>query len=204
MTSIALAQTGRKARLVVSIEALRLWALWLFLAVSAFAAIEPSPYEFMFFVVLIAFAGGGLRFDKAMIPLILTLFVYDAGGLLALAPFTDQSESVNFIGISVYISLTAIFFAAAVALAPTQRMAAIRSGYIMAGMIAAALGILGYFSERWVPNMGSVKFGDFAGGTAKDVGISLFTDYLLPFEVTSVLILIAILGAVVLASKEMD
>ena len=32
----------------------------------------------------------------------------------------------------------------------------------------------------------------------------LFTDYLLPFEVTSVLILIAILGAIVLARKEMD
>ena len=32
----------------------------------------------------------------------------------------------------------------------------------------------------------------------------LFTDYLLPFEVTSVLILVAILGAIVLARKEMD
>ena len=33
---------------------------------------------------------------------------------------------------------------------------------------------------------------------------ALFTDYLLPFEVTSVLILVAILGAIVLARKEMD
>jgi NADH-quinone oxidoreductase subunit J len=70
--------------------------------------------------------------------------------------------------------------------------------------IVALLGIVVYFSERWVPNMGSVKFGDFTGGAARDVGISLFTDYLLPFEVTSVLILVAILGAVVLARKEMD
>ena len=31
-----------------------------------------------------------------------------------------------------------------------------------------------------------------------------FTDFLLPFEVTSVLILIAILGAIVLARKELD
>jgi NADH-quinone oxidoreductase subunit J len=36
------------------------------------------------------------------------------------------------------------------------------------------------------------------------VGYALFTDYLLPFEVTSVLILIAIIGAIVLARKEMD
>ena len=34
--------------------------------------------------------------------------------------------------------------------------------------------------------------------------LALFTDYLLPFEVTSILILIAILGAIVLARKEMD
>ena len=40
------------------------------------------------------------------------------------------------------------------------------------------------------------------GGTALEIGRALFTKYLLPFEVTSVLILIAILGAVVLARKE--
>ncbi len=39
-------------------------------------------------------------------------------------------------------------------------------------------------------------------GTAQAVGRMLFTDYVLPFELTSVVILIAILGAVVLAKKE--
>jgi len=34
------------------------------------------------------------------------------------------------------------------------------------------------------------------------VGTALFTTYLLPFEITSILVLIAILGAVVLAYKE--
>ena len=37
-------------------------------------------------------------------------------------------------------------------------------------------------------------------GSAKSIGWLLFHDFLLPFEVTSVLILIAIMGAVVLAS----
>ena len=37
-----------------------------------------------------------------------------------------------------------------------------------------------------------------------DIGNALFTTYLLPFEVTSLLILIAIIGAVVLARKEID
>jgi NADH-quinone oxidoreductase subunit J len=47
-----------------------------------------------------------------------------------------------------------------------------------------------------------VRFGGFSGGSALAVGRALFTSYLLPFEITSILILIAILGAVVLARKE--
>ena len=35
-----------------------------------------------------------------------------------------------------------------------------------------------------------------------EISKTLFTDLLLPFEVTSILILVAILGAVVLARKE--
>jgi len=36
-------------------------------------------------------------------------------------------------------------------------------------------------------------------GTVKHVGQSLFTKYLLPFELLSILLLVAIIGAVVLA-----
>jgi NADH-quinone oxidoreductase subunit J len=40
-------------------------------------------------------------------------------------------------------------------------------------------------------------------GTPRAIGQSLFTDYLLPFEITSLLILIALMGAVVFAKKEL-
>jgi len=40
-------------------------------------------------------------------------------------------------------------------------------------------------------------------GTAQAIGSSLFTDYLLPFELTSLLILIALMGAVVFAKKDL-
>ncbi len=64
--------------------------------------------------------------------------------------------------------------------------------------------ILCWYAVRWFPDAGFVKFGDFNGGGAQQIGYALFTDYLLPFEVTSLLILIAIIGAVVLARKEID
>jgi NADH-quinone oxidoreductase subunit J len=40
-------------------------------------------------------------------------------------------------------------------------------------------------------------------GTPQAIGASLFTDYLLPFELTSLLILIALMGAVVFAKKDL-
>ncbi len=71
-------------------------------------------------------------------------------------------------------------------------------------LLIALLGLLAWFVQRIYRPEVSVRFGGFQGGTAKDVGRALFTTYLLPFEVTSLLILIAILGAIVLARKEMD
>lgn len=41
-------------------------------------------------------------------------------------------------------------------------------------------------------------------GTTKAVGMMLFTEYLLPFEIASVLLLAAIVGAVILAKRRID
>jgi NADH-quinone oxidoreductase subunit J len=49
-----------------------------------------------------------------------------------------------------------------------------------------------------------VRFGGFQGGGPREIGHALFTTYLLPFEVTSILILVAIIGAIVLARKEIE
>ena len=73
-----------------------------------------------------------------------------------------------------------------------------------APLLIALLGLLAYFVQRLYPRSVSVHFGGFTQGTPLDIGRALFTTYLLPFEVTSILILIAIVGAIVLARKEMD
>ena len=55
-----------------------------------------------------------------------------------------------------------------------------------------------------IDSIAAGTFGNDFKGSPLEFGRALFTVYLLPFEVTSVLILIAILGAVVLAKKEID
>jgi len=76
--------------------------------------------------------------------------------------------------------------------------------YLGAPLLLIFVGMIHYVIERILPVSSPVVFGAFHGGTANEIGKSLFTVYLLPFEVTSVLILIAILGAIVLARKEVD
>ena len=66
------------------------------------------------------------------------------------------------------------------------------------------IALVSYLIAVRMPQGDPVRFGGFTGGTAHDIGRALFTTYLLPFEITSILILIAILGAVVLARKEID
>ncbi|MCW5980236.1 MAG: NADH-quinone oxidoreductase subunit J [Bryobacteraceae bacterium] len=66
------------------------------------------------------------------------------------------------------------------------------------------LGLLSFVVQAYAPKTDRVVFGAFTSGGPRDIGKLLFTEYLLPFELTSVLILIAIAGAVVLARKEID
>jgi len=71
-------------------------------------------------------------------------------------------------------------------------------------LLVAFLGLIGYILQNLFPASEGVQFGGFTHGTALDIGRLLFTSYLLPFEVTSVLILVALVGAIVLARKEID
>lgn len=71
-------------------------------------------------------------------------------------------------------------------------------------LLITLLGVMAYFVRHMYGTDVMVSFGGFRGGSAEEIGHALFTTYLLPFEVTSLLILIAIVGAVVLARKELD
>jgi NADH-quinone oxidoreductase subunit J len=74
--------------------------------------------------------------------------------------------------------------------------------YLGIFLLAAFLGLISFIIQSMLPKTEGVIFGAFQGGTALEIGRKLFTQYLLPFEATSILILIAIVGAIVLARKE--
>jgi NADH-quinone oxidoreductase subunit J len=71
---------------------------------------------------------------------------------------------------------------------------------------AAIFCLLSFVFLRYRPLLGSTRIGTDLSNTISnltEVSHTLFTSLLLPFEVTSILILVAILGAVVLARKEL-
>jgi NADH-quinone oxidoreductase subunit J len=71
-------------------------------------------------------------------------------------------------------------------------------------LLLAFVAVIAFLIRSAIPALKNVEFGSWWGGTAQNIGRLLFTTYLLPFEIISILILIAILGAVVLAQKEID
>ena len=54
--------------------------------------------------------------------------------------------------------------------------------------------------RRPVPNM---QYSDLAMNNVERIGMLLYTDYLIPFEVASMLLLVAMVGAIILAKREL-
>ena len=74
--------------------------------------------------------------------------------------------------------------------------------YVGLPVAVLLLAQLGYLLYRAVPASHVVDPNRFVGRVGA-VGERLFTEFLLPFEVTSILILVALMGAIVLAKREL-
>jgi len=158
-----------RRRLTISHAAIKRGALWLLMAVSFVALIEPSPYEFVFLIALLVFALTGIRFSQKLLPMALLLLLYNIGGVIALIPWMDEPASVRFTAVSVYLMLTAIFFAAIMAEDTLARLNTLNSGYLFAAWCAGLAGIAGYFD---IAGLGSIfTLSGRASGTFKDPNV---------------------------------
>lgn len=72
---------------------------------------------------------------------------------------------------------------------------------LFAVILFIEIGALVKLSISGLPQSSGITDPDF--GSAQQVGQLLFTDYLFPFEVTSVLLLVAIVGAIVMAKRKL-
>jgi len=163
------------------------WTLFIFMCCGGVVLIEPSPYEFTFFLALFVFMLGGMRLRAGAVVMSVLLMLYNIGGLFSLIPFLDDGDAVLFIGVSFYLAVTAIFFAALLQDDARWRMQALTWGLVSGATIASVAGILGYFD---VAGLGALftRF-DRAAGTFKDPNV-LGTYVILPLVLLAQAILI--------------
>jgi O-antigen ligase len=126
----------------------RLLHLLLFVAIlgSPFVFIEPSPYEVFVGLLALGALVAGVTIDRKIMPLLLLLLIWNVSGLASLVPVLYDHEAVTFIVISFYMAMTAIVFACLFANDSVRRLEIMRTAYIVAGVIAAIIGVIGYFN----------------------------------------------------------
>jgi len=130
----------------ISAESLASVMLWLFVFAGSFVMFEPSPYEAMFIPALLAFMLAGLSVPAAIMPLIFLLVLMNIGGVMSMIQVADRPDTVSYAIVSIFMAANAIFFAMILSTRTLERFATIRGAYILSAIIAASLGIAGYFN----------------------------------------------------------
>ncbi|HDH10305.1 MAG TPA: hypothetical protein ENG97_00455 [Deltaproteobacteria bacterium] len=123
-------------------------------------------------------------------------FLIFAGLLFTLhAPFLALAEIIIYSGA---IGVMIIF-----AVMLTGKYAPLElNGYSFVGIIIAVVFVMELVLViKQVPEFTNFAFAFVGGSNARAIGISLFSEYLLPFEIIAILLLVALFGAVVLTMK---
>jgi NADH-quinone oxidoreductase subunit J len=130
--------------------------------------------------------------------LILTLFAVAALFVLRQAHFLAAIQVIVYAGAVMVLFIFVIMLINV----PENRLPLERVGGLrLLGVVAAGLLILesAIMTRRFVMPAGSTA----DSGSVQAVGRALFTDYLLAFEITSVLLLAGVIGAITLAKKKL-
>lgn len=161
---------------------------------------------FLVFAAIAVICGLNLVLQKH--PISSALSLVGVMGSLAVLYLLLGGEFIAMAQLIVYAGAIMVLFVFVIMLlnAGTERGPKRRLWAGIAGvpLLAALLAAAGYIIQAALPPTPGVRFGAFQHGNAYEIGMKLFQQYMLPFEVTSVLILVAIVGAIVLARREIN
>lgn len=164
----------------------------------------------LFSILAVVFVGSALltvtRRNPVIAALYLILNFFCLGGLY----LTLHAQFIAVIQILVYAGAIMVLFVFVIMLlnlGDEQRLAEklslqkIFAAGLSAALLMEIIYLVGFLNVNMPP--GDLRRGVDIG-TVEYLGKELFTTYLFPFEVTSILLLAAIVGAVVLAKKKLD
>jgi NADH-quinone oxidoreductase subunit J len=78
-----------------------------------------------------------------------------------------------------------------------------RLGFFLAAAVLIELAVIAYGASQSVPRIAAASPPLPVSGNTEQVGWLLYTSYLIPFEIASMLLLVAMIGAIVLAKREL-
>jgi NADH-quinone oxidoreductase subunit J len=160
-------------------------------------------HQILFFIFAAICIAGAINLLLQKHPIHSALSLIVVMGSLALLYLLLGAEFVAVIQVIVYAGAIMVLFVFVIMLlnaGEEEHTHGSRIALYFGGPASAALvGMVVYVLVRRIPQ--DIELGRFVGNT-HDVAMLLFKEFLLPFEVTSVLILVAIMGAVVLARRE--
>lgn len=112
---------------------------------SGFVIREPAPYELYMVVLIPIWALFGLRISRGIAPLPVLLVIFNIGGMISMLQMSAIRDTPLYLAVSVFLALTAVFFAAILEREP-RFFRLIFLSWMAAAVSTAALGILGYFN----------------------------------------------------------
>jgi len=167
---------------------MELWLFYFFGAIALLAAINLVVSRRVFY---------------SAVSLIVCLCAISAVYMLLEAPFIAAVQVIVYAGAIMVLFLFVIMLLdpfSAGTLPDKRRYLSYIALALGAGSLVMLYPLLKAYNPAKTPR--SIDFVTGGTGTLKHLGETLFSAYLLPFEVTSVLILVAIIGAVVLAKRQ--
>jgi hypothetical protein len=149
----------------------RLLDVVLFITVltSFIAFVEPSPHDALMFVLLATCVTARVHFDRKLVPLLLLLSTWLAGGLLCLINVGNQAKPIQYAATSAYLAIAALTFACLFSDGNMRRLAILRRAYILAALAATATGFIGFF--HLVPDSGIFLDYERVSATFKDPNV---------------------------------
>jgi NADH-quinone oxidoreductase subunit J len=140
---------------------------------------------------------------SSALALVLTLFSTAVLFILLFAQFIAAIQILIYAGAIMVLFLFAVMF---LNLREESLRFDAQNIPLKLGILIAILIISGYFATMGFKKVlsGAAVSNPETFGTVQGIGEVLFRNYLLPFELTSVLIVVAILGVVVIAKRRLD
>jgi hypothetical protein len=111
---------------------------------TGFVIHEPAPGDAIMASLIGVWFVLGLKITRATGPLLIMLLVLEVGCLISLTQMEDLDVGPVYLGVNVYLAMTAFFYAAIIE-HRQDNLNIIFKAWSAAAVITAALGILGYF-----------------------------------------------------------